>query len=50
MNKKMAFIVALGCAYACAASTVNYDLLGRKGSKMNSPMVYKNRLLQDEKG
>ena len=42
MNKKMAFIVALGCAYAGAASTVNYDLLGRKGSKMNSPMVYKN--------
>lgn len=28
----MAFIVALGCAYAGAASTVNYDLLGRKGS------------------
>ena len=42
MNKKMAFIVALGCAYAGATSTVNYDLLGRKGSKMNSPMVYKN--------
>ena len=42
MKKNIALIVALGCAYAGASSTVNYDLLGRKGSKMNSPMVYKN--------
>ncbi len=42
MKKNIALIVALGCAYVGAASTVNYDLLGRKGSKMNSPMVYKN--------
>ena len=42
MNKKVTLIVALGCIYAGAANTVNYDLLGRRGSKMNSPMVYKN--------
>ncbi len=41
MKKKIALMVALGCIGASAAS-VNYDLLGRKGSKMNSPMVYKN--------
>ncbi len=42
MNKKVAIIAALGCIYAGAATSVNYDLLGRRGSKMNSPMVYKN--------
>ena len=42
MNKKVTLIVALGCIYAGAATTVNYDLLGRRGSKMNSPMVYRN--------
>ncbi len=41
MKKKIALMVALGCLGASAAS-VNYDILGRKGSKMNSPMVYKN--------
>ncbi len=41
MKKNIALMVALGCIGASAAS-VNYDLLGRKGSKMNSPMVYKN--------
>ena len=42
MNKKATLIVALSCVYAGAANSVNYDLLGRRGSKMNSPMVYKN--------
>lgn len=41
MKKKIALMVAFGCLGASAAS-VNYDILGRKGSKMNSPMVYKN--------
>jgi hypothetical protein len=41
MKNKIALMVAVGCIGASAAS-VNYDLLGRKGSKMNSPMVYKN--------
>ena len=41
MKKQIALMVAFGCIGASAAS-VNYDLLGRKGSKMNSPMVYKN--------
>ena len=41
MKKKIALMVAIGCLGASAAS-VNYDILGRKGSKMNSPMVYKN--------
>ena len=40
MNEKIALYVALGCATAFAAT--NYDLLGRNGSKMNSPMVYRN--------
>ncbi|MBR4785480.1 MAG: hypothetical protein IK012_09560 [Fibrobacter sp.] len=40
MKKKITVCVALGCAAAFAAT--NYDLLGRNGSKMNSPMVYKN--------
>ena len=33
--------LALGCV-SSIATTNNYDLLGRKGSKMNTPMVYKN--------
>ena len=42
MNKEIISIaLALGCVSSIAA-TNNYDLLGRKGSKMNSPMVYKN--------
>ena len=41
MKKKIALMVAFGCLGASAAS-VNYDILGRKGSKMNSPMVYRN--------
>ena len=36
MKKEIALLVAAGCIGAGAA-TVNYDLLGRKGSKMNSP-------------
>ena len=40
MKKKITLYVALGCVAAFAAT--NYDLLGRNGSKMNSPMVYKN--------
>ena len=40
MNEKIAMLVALGCVASFAAT--NYDLLGRNGSKMNSPMVYKN--------
>lgn len=40
MKKKVAMVVALGCVGAFAAT--NYDMLGRNGSKMNSPMVYKN--------
>ena len=42
MNKEILSIaLAFGCVAANAAN-VNYNLLGRKGSKMNSPMVYKN--------
>ena len=41
MRKEIALIVAAGCIGASAA-TSNYDLLGRRGSQMNSPMVYKN--------
>ena len=42
MNKEIISIaLALGCVSSIAA-TNNYDLLGRKGSKMNSPMVYRN--------
>ena len=42
MNKEILSIaLAFGCIAANATSN-NYDLLGRKGSKMNSPMVYKN--------
>lgn len=40
MNKKIALCVAMGCTAAFAAT--NYDLLGRNGSKKNSPMVYRN--------
>lgn len=41
MRKEYLVLLAAGCVAANAAN-VNYDLLGRKGSKMNSPMVYKN--------
>ena len=41
MRKEYLALLAAGCVAANAAN-VNYDLLGRKGSKMNSPMVYKN--------
>lgn len=41
MKKQIAMIVVAGCIGAGAA-TNNYDLLGRRGSQMNSPMVYKN--------
>jgi hypothetical protein len=41
MKKRYLALLAASCVAANAAN-VNYDLLGRKGSKMNSPMVYKN--------
>ena len=42
MNKELLTIaLAFGCI-ASNATTNNYDLLGRKGSKMNTPMVYRN--------
>ena len=41
MKKQYLALLAAGCVAANAAD-VNYDLLGRKSSKMNSPMVYKN--------
>ena len=40
MNTKVAMLVAVGCVASFAAT--NYDLLGRNGSKMNSPMVYRD--------
>ena len=41
MKKIISLGLALGCIGVSAAAN-NYDLLGRKGSQMNSPMVYKN--------
>jgi hypothetical protein len=41
MKKIIALGLTLGCIGAGAA-TNNYDLLGRKGSQMTSPMVYKD--------
>lgn len=41
MRKEYLVLLVAGSVFANAAN-VNYDLLGRKGSKMNSPMVYKN--------
>ncbi|MBR4784824.1 MAG: hypothetical protein IK012_06170 [Fibrobacter sp.] len=41
MKKIIPIALSLGCIGAGAA-TNNFDLLGRKGSAMNSPMVYKN--------
>jgi hypothetical protein len=41
MRKEYLALLAAGCVVTNAAN-VNYDLLGRKESKMNSPMVYKN--------
>lgn len=42
MKNKYLVVLAAGCVCASAATINNYDLLGRKGSNMNSPMVYKN--------
>jgi hypothetical protein len=42
MRKQLSLLLAFGCVGAVAGTAVNYDLLGRAGSKMNSPMVYKN--------
>ena len=42
MKNKCLVVLAAGCVCASAATINNYDLLGRKGSNMNSPMVYKN--------
>ena len=42
MNKQLSLLLALGCASTFASPSTNYDLLGRRGSKMHSPMVYKN--------
>lgn len=42
MKIQLSLMLALGCVGAFASSATNYDILGRKGSKMNSPMVYKN--------
>lgn len=41
MRKEYLVLLAAGCV-AANATNVNYDLLGRKGSKMESPMVYKD--------
>lgn len=41
MKKRYLALLAASCVAANAAD-VNYDLLGRKNSKMNSPMVYKD--------
>jgi len=42
MKIQLSLMLALGCVGAFASSATNYDILGRKGSKMNSPMVYRN--------
>lgn len=41
MKRKMALLVVAGCIGAGAAVN-NYDLLGRRGSQMNTPMVYRD--------
>ena len=41
MKKTLPLIVSL-CFVGANATSANYDLLGRKSSKMNSPMVYKD--------
>ena len=41
MKKSLPLILSL-CCIGANATSANYDLLGRKSSKMNSPMVYKN--------
>lgn len=41
MKKRYLALLAASCV-AVNAADVNYDLLGRKNSKMNSPMVYKD--------
>ena len=42
MKIQLSLMLALGCVGTFASSATNYDILGRKGSKMNSPMVYKS--------
>jgi len=42
MYKRIPLLLTFGCISAMASTAANYDLLGRKGSKMNSPMVYRN--------
>lgn len=41
MKKIIPIALSIGCI-GVGAATNNFDLLGRKGSTMNSPMVYKN--------
>lgn len=41
MKKIIPIALSLGCI-GVGAATNNFDLLGRKGSQMNSPMVYRN--------
>ena len=42
MNKKKIIACTLACVAMGVCAATNYDLLGRKGSEMNSPMVYRN--------
>ena len=42
MYKRIPLLLTFGCISAMASTAANYDLLGRKGSKMNSPMVYRD--------
>lgn len=41
MKKTLPLFISL-CCIGASATANNYDLLGRRGSQMNSPMVYKN--------
>lgn len=41
MKKTLPLFISL-CCIGAGATANNYDLLGRRGSQMNSPMVYKN--------
>ncbi|OWV05287.1 hypothetical protein B7993_08410 [Fibrobacter sp. UWH3] len=42
MKKKTLCVMTTALACVTAGAATNYDLLGRKASKMNSPMVYKD--------
>ena len=42
MYKQLSLLMALGYIGIATSATTNYDILGRKGSKMNTPMVYRN--------